>query len=128
MSVNLEVIQDAVLQLFADLDVTAGGHLSMDSLRAEWPRMRLRRSDLVQGVRELIFAGHLELDEDGAGALLILTPQGQDRLRERLPRPRASVWSLLGAKNPAPEPLRERRPAAGAKRFGRRSSDDPLAG
>jgi len=126
VSVNTAVIQDAVLQVFADLQVTAGGHLSMDCLRTEWPRMRLRRSDLVQGVRELVFAGHLELDEDFEGALLILTPQGEDRLRAR-PQETRSVWKLLVSKKPAPPaPLRARSRQRIAPGFGRRRSDEPL--
>lgn len=123
MSIDIEQIQDAVLQVFADLDVPAGGQLSMDVLRREWPRLHMRRGDLVQGVRELIFAGHLELDEDMSGPLLILTPDGHRRLQARIELPKP-VWSWFGMRK---TPARKEAAAVAAEpaaAYGRRRSDE----
>lgn len=131
VSVDEDVIEAAVLQIFADRQVPVGGHLSLEVLRAEWPQTQLRRADLAQAVRGLVFDGELELDEESEGPVLILTPRGHQRLRGGLKKeepPRGMLATLLSPWKPAPAPAA---PAAASLRhtptpepgFGRRKTD-----
>lgn len=125
MGVDSKVIEEAVLRIFVDQQVPVGALLSLEALRAEWPQTRLRRDDLVQGLRALVFSGDLELDEESDGPVLILTPRGHGRLLRQAPRPRG-VWSLLPLKKPAPaESLRTRRDGGADGGRARRKTDQP---
>lgn len=119
------VIEEAVLQIFSELQVPPGARLSLETLRAEWPRTRLRRGDLVQGLRGLVFSGDLELDEEAEGPMLILRVQGHERIRSR-PAPNRSVWTLLTPKKPPAATLRQHGGAAGPA--GQRRKSDQLPG
>lgn len=122
MSLDLEVIEEAVLRIFADRQVPVGGQLTLEDLRAGWPESGLRRSDLVQGVRALVFDGELELDEESCGPVLILTPRGHERLLRQAPRSRG-VWALLAPKKPAPASSLRRHLVEAGDGHGRRKSD-----
>ena len=122
MNVDHKVMQDAVLQIFAAQEIPAGGHLSLEFLRARWPGARLRRGDLVQAVRQLVFSGELELDEDGDGVQLILTERGFLRGSVQAPPPK-SFWSLLLPKKAALMPVVGRKAEPAAVQPRRRSSD-----
>jgi len=125
VSVDQVVIEEAVLQVFSELQVPPGGRLSLETLRAEWPRTRLRRSDLVQGLRGLVFSGDLELDEEAEGPMLILRVQGHERMQARS-APNRSVWTLLTPKKPPAAALRQRSAAVGPP--GQRRKSDQLTG
>lgn len=79
MRITDEIIEEAVLQLFVDCAITAGDSLPFRRLRADWPRSKLRRSDLLQGIKGLVFKGDLELEDDHEGGVFTLTPQGYQR-------------------------------------------------
>lgn len=104
MSVDEDVIETAVLRIFADRQVPVGGQLPLETLRAEWPQTQLRRGDLAQAVRGLVFDGELELDEESEGPVLILTTRGHERLLSgrRAEAPRGLLASLLSPKKPEP--------------------------
>ncbi|HSW12981.1 MAG TPA: hypothetical protein VLI06_09105 [Solimonas sp.] len=123
MNVDQSVVEDAVLQIFRELQVPPGGQLALETLREQWPGTQLRRSDLVQGVRALVFSGDLELDEESLGPVLILRVQGHERLQALPPQAR-SVWTLLVPKKlpPPAQRLRTRQALRGAA-FGKRKSD-----
>ncbi|WP_162932633.1 hypothetical protein [Solimonas sp. K1W22B-7] len=120
----MRVIEDAVLRIFADRQVPVGGQLALEALRAEWPRTQMRRSDLVQGVRALVFDGELELDEESEGPVLILTPRGQARQRagRTVEAPR-SLWSLLVPKKPEPMAGLRHHAVPEGDGYGRRKTD-----
>lgn len=126
MSVDLEVIETALLRIFADRQVPVGGQLPLELLRAEWPQTRLRRGDLVQAVRSLVFDGELELDEESEGPVLILTPRGHERLAGQGAEAPRSLWTLLAPKKPpVPAATLRRSPAIvdGDSSYGRRKTD-----
>lgn len=95
--VSDDTIDNALLQIFVDCDIDAGDSLPFRRLRADWPRTRLRRNDLVQAVKRLVFRGDLELEDDHEGGLFILTPQGRTRAAALPPSPRHS-WSQFVAR------------------------------
>ncbi len=128
MSVDEDVIEAAVLQIFADRQVPVGGQLSLETLRGDWPQTQLRRADLAQAVRGLVFDGELELDEESEGPVLILTPRGHQRLRRASVKeeaPRGMLAALLSPRKPAPAPAAAslRQAAAPEAGFGRRKTD-----
>ena len=97
MRVTNEVIQNAVLQIFMDMKVPEGGCLRPHELRAQWPRTKLRQGDLVQGLKQLVFNGYLELDDDYLGGMFILTEVGYQRAVE-LPSGPRGTWNVCVAK------------------------------
>ncbi len=127
MSVDEDVIEAAVLQIFADRQVPVGGQLPLETLRADWPQTQLRRGDLTQAVRGLVFDGELELDEESEGPVLILTTRGHERLRRgrRAEAPRGMLAALLSPKKPAPaaNSLRRSETPAPDGDYGRRKTD-----
>jgi len=128
VSVDLQVIETAVLRIFAERQVPVGGYLTLEALRAEWPQTQLRRSDLTQGVRSLVFDGELELDEESEGPVLILTPRGHSRqLGGKAAEAPRSLWSLLAPpkKPAAPAATLRRKPAVAENdsSYGRRKTD-----
>jgi hypothetical protein len=127
MSIDFQTMQDAVLRIFAAQGVSAGESLSLESLKAQWPRARLRRSDLVQAVRQLVFSGELELDEDADGPQLILTERGYQRgLLLQMPasaqRPRG-FWAQMLSGKPQPLIVAVRPPEPAGTPRPRRSTD-----
>ena len=94
MQVQDEMIENEVLQIFVDCNITAGDSLPFRRLRADWPRTHLRSGDLVQGVKRLVFSGDLELEDDHEGGLFILTPKGYARAQSLPPPPKRGVsWT-----------------------------------
>lgn len=127
MSIDFKTMQDAVLRIFAAQGLAAGESLSLESLKAQWPRARLRRSDLVQAVRQLVFSGELELDEDADGPQLILTEQGCQRGQALLAqaqgkRPRG-FWAQVLSKASSPTVIAVRPPPPAGLPRSRRSTD-----
>ncbi len=127
MSIDFKTMQDAVLRIFAAQELSAGESLSLESLKAQWPRARLRRSDLVQAVRQLVFSGELELDEDADGPQLILTEQGCQRGQTLLAQARAAqprgFWAQVLRKNQGAAVIATRPPPPAGLPRSRRSSD-----
>lgn len=95
MRITEQTIENAVLQMFAGCGITAGDSLPFRRLRAEWPKTRMRRNDLVQGIKRLIFSGDLELEDDHEGGLFILTPRGYQRTQQLPPLERPGWNDLL---------------------------------
>jgi hypothetical protein len=75
-------VDDAVLKLFADLNVPAGGRLSYATLVKEWPRMHLRHADLAESVQRLARLTFLETQHSAGGHYVILTAGGHGRALE----------------------------------------------
>lgn len=127
MSIDFKTMQDAVLRIFAAQGLAAGESLSLESLKAQWPRARLRRSDLVQAVRQLVFSGELELDEDGDGPQLILTEQGYQRGHALLAQvqgaPPRGFWAQVLSRAQPPSVIAVRPPPPPGVPRSRRSSD-----
>lgn len=127
MSIDFKTMQDAVLRIFAAQGLAAGESMSLESLKAQWPRARLRRSDLVQAVRQLVFSGELELDEDADGPQLILTEQGCQRGQALLAQVQGTqprgFWAQILAKSPRPAAIAVRPPPPAGLPRSRRSSD-----
>lgn len=92
-----EMVENALLQIFVDCGIEAGDSLPFRRLRADWPRTRLRRNDLVQAVKRLVFQGDLELEDDHEGGLFILTPAGHRRAAS-LPPTARNTWSQFVAR------------------------------
>lgn len=96
-SVSEEVIENAVLQMFVDCGIAAGDSLPFRRLRTDWPKTKLRRSELIGGIKRLMFRGDLELEDDHEGGLFILTTQGQRRAQALPPAPR-TTWNEFFAR------------------------------
>ena len=95
MRITEQSIENTVLRMFADCGIVAGDSLPFRRLRAEWPKTRMRRNDLMQGIKRLIFSGDLELEDDHEGGLFILTPQGHKRAQTLPPLERPSLNELI---------------------------------
>jgi hypothetical protein len=85
-------IDNAVLQIFLERKLGAGGVLPLADLRGAWARTRLRRSDLIEGIKRLIYAGALRVQRDDAQARLELTAAGAARAGTLPAVPRGS-WA-----------------------------------
>lgn len=82
MVIDNALIESTVLRLFERFKVRrAGGRVSPDDLKAAWPTVRLRASDLELGIRELVFGGALRWLETEEGPVLELTELGAEQLR-----------------------------------------------
>jgi hypothetical protein len=82
MVIDNALIESTVLRLFERFKVRhAGGRLSPEDLRAAWPTVRLRASDLELGLRELVYGGALRWIETEDGPLLELTELGAEQLK-----------------------------------------------
>ncbi|HVT35230.1 MAG TPA: hypothetical protein VHE37_06590 [Nevskiaceae bacterium] len=119
MRVTNEVIQNAVLQIFMDQKIPEGGCLRPHQLRGHWPHTRLRQGDLVQGLKQLVFNGYLELDDDYQGGMFILTAVGYQRAL-KLPSGPRGTWNQFVAS--ALLNVARRRPTA-EHNDGRRATD-----
>lgn len=108
MKITDDVVDNAVLQIFADFKVPAGGRLLFSDLRLEWPKTRLRTSDLMQGIKRLTYRGLLELDDTQDGPIFILSPAAYERASQ-LPKGLRGTWnnfvsaSLLGLARHRPD-------------------------
>jgi hypothetical protein len=79
MYVSTMDVDDAVLRLFVDLQIPAGGRLSYATLVKEWPRLHLRHADLAESVQRLVRLRHVQTEHSAGAHCLILTPPGHER-------------------------------------------------
>lgn len=123
MRVTPAIIENAVLQIFTDNQVEAGGRLLFTDLQSAWPSTRLRQGDLVQGIKHLVCDRHLELEDEGDGPALLLSESGYARATQVPVGPRGNWHDFLSGVwlNVA----RRRKPAEHSKN--RRVSDRPAA-
>lgn len=119
MRVTKEVVDNAVLQIFANFEIPAGGRLLFSDLRLEWPKAKLRSADLIEGIKRLTFQGDLELDDCNEGPVFILTPQGHAHTLNLPSGPRGS-WNQFVAQTLL---TITRRCQIAAPQTGRRASD-----
>lgn len=119
MRVTKDVVDNAVLQIFASFEIPAGGRLLFSDLRLEWPKTKLRSADMIEGIKRLTFQGDLELDDCNEGPVFILTPQGHAHARE-LPSGPRGTWNQFVAQTLMT--ITRRRQVAAAH-TGRRTSD-----
>lgn len=96
MRVTKEVVDNAVLHIFTQFEIPAGGRLLFSDLRLEWPKTKLRSADMIEGIKRLTFNGDLELDDCNEGPVFILTPKGYARSREIPASPRGT-WNQFVA-------------------------------
>lgn len=114
--VSRDVMENSVLQIFLDYRVPAGGRLMFSDLRETWPASGMRQSDLVEGLKHLVFDGLLELEDEAAGPTLVLSPAGYARAH-KLPS-HANSRSVLKHFHSLGESmfsLKRRRPGAGRR-------------
>ncbi|HUP91762.1 MAG TPA: hypothetical protein VM074_05895 [Solimonas sp.] len=117
MRVTPAIVENAVLQIFSERAIPAGGRLPYTDLRSHWRASRLRRDDLMQGVRNLVCARDLELEDEADGIELVLSQTGHERAGRIPAGPRgnwhqfvSNVWLGLARKGrPAPATSTKRR-------------------
>lgn len=120
MKITREVVDNAVLQIFADFEIPAGGRLLFSDLRLEWPKTRLRSADMIEGIKRLTFGGLLELDDCSEGPVFILTPEGHMHARA-LPSGPRGTWNQFVAQTLMA--ITRRKHSASSPQTGRRMSD-----
>jgi hypothetical protein len=92
MRVTNDVIENAVLQIFIDMKIAAGGRLLSSDLRRQWSHTHLRQGDLIQGVKRLLFNGCLELVDNADDAIMVLTDKGAE-CANALPSGPRGTWN-----------------------------------
>jgi hypothetical protein len=81
MYVSTVDVDDAVLRLFCELNIPAGGKLAYATLVKSWPRTFLRHADLSESVQRLVRLHHVATEHSAGAHYLVLTPQGHERAR-----------------------------------------------
>lgn len=79
MKVTDAAIDAALLQIFIDYDIHAGGRLLWSTLEDEWPRTHLRATDLQESLRRLETKGYLQCGVENEDSFVTLTPAGHLR-------------------------------------------------
>ncbi|HEX4872366.1 MAG TPA: hypothetical protein VFV27_08645 [Nevskiaceae bacterium] len=124
MDIPLALKETALLDVFRDYHVPAGGRLSYADLRRDWSGTGLRSNDLDLTLHEMVGAGVLRRVHDDTGVSFELTGIGREMISE-VPTARGLFAAARDAY------LRHRlagRPRGGMPARGRRQSDRPVAG
>lgn len=79
MKITPRMLEIAILDIFSQYGVYAGGRLSLRDMEEGWANTGLRRGDLVDGLTRLINAGALRLENEEDGVVLELTARGNER-------------------------------------------------
>lgn len=108
----------AIIKIFDDHRVRDGGRLMVSDIATEWKATGLRKSDIVEGIREGIELGSFALEQTGDGPLLtllnrlaVMKGKGANDLERTWDSARALATKIKAAKrkpSPAP-PASERR-------------------
>lgn len=80
MKLSETAIEDAVIRIFRDDFVHAGGRLSMETLERAWHGVHLRRDELYQALQRLQAQGLVSMQDDADGVYAELTPAGDHRI------------------------------------------------
>lgn len=114
MRATVESVENAVLRIFVELDVPQDRALRYVALQDHWPQTHLRRTDLVEGVKGLVFSGELRLERRDGEAFVKLTAAGARRALaggvapDPLIRLAQQLLHSLAPARPAPLPHRRR--------------------
>lgn len=114
--VSRDVMENSILQIFLDYRIPAGGRLMFSDLREAWTSSSLRQSDLVEGLKHLVFNGLLDLEDEAAGPMLVLSPTGHARAHKLPSRAHSrSVLQHFHALSESMFSLKRRRPGTGRR-------------
>lgn len=121
MKVTKSVLEQAIFQIFLDLNVYSGGRLALANLEQAWPQLHLRHDDLYAGIDRLIAQDLLRREAEPEGVFIVLTEQGFERatvvpVRWRSLLGFAKNWSLS-------EMARHRHASIPAEQRNRREAD-----
>lgn len=79
MKVTESVLEQAIFQIFLDLNVYSGGRLALASLEQAWPQSHLRHNDLYAGIGRLVAQDLLRREVEPEGVFIVLTERGFER-------------------------------------------------
>lgn len=97
VSITNAVLQNAILDIYSDLNIPATGRLTLAHLESEWDKTGLRLDDLVRGIEYLLNEGILSVYKQDTPCLQIteyghqvmVAPPTPQSIRERIMTTRA---------------------------------------